>query len=275
MSLSDFATDLIRLSLSSTRPKALRCGKRSIIRDGEKPADLVHLLSGQLPYFYREPAKLAADFAARHNALEMIADLAIKLPSSNKFQRSHCGEILAALFLEDVLGLTRLYCKLSLVTAENSNVHMMDGFFVDLRKTPYTYYAVEAKCSIQPTGTSRFSGHRYGILRQLIQSLDSYTTLDKRFDLSLVRDHLETNNFSVQQQTTIRRDLVPPGPKNFVYLGMASINQSTISTADDDYVLTAPCSAKFQFYSVAVSDLEHIADSSFARVLSVLPERTS
>lgn len=275
MPLSDFATNLIRLSPSSTRLRALRCGKRSIICDGKEPTDLVHFLSGQLPYFYREPARIAADFTARHHALEMIADLAIKLPSSTNFQRSHCGEILAALLLEDVLGLTRLYCKLSLVTAENSNVHKMDGFFVDLRKTPYTYYAVEAKCSIQPTGKSRFSGHRYGILRQLVQSLDSYTTLDKRFDFSLVRDHLETNNFSAQQQTTIRRDLVPPGPTNFVYLGMASINQSTISTDDDDYVLTAPCSANFQFYSVAVSDLEQIADSSFARVLSVLPKRTS
>ena len=137
------------------------------------------------------------------------------------------------------------------------------------------YYAVEAKCSIQPTGNSRFSGHKHGILRQLVCSLDSYATLDKRFDFSLVRDHLETNNFSAQQQTAIRRDLVPPGPKNFVYLGVASINQSTISTADDDYVLTAPCSAKFEFYSVAVSDLKRISDSSYASVLSMLPKRTS
>ena len=275
MPLSDFTTELTQLSPSSSRLIAVRSGNRSIICNGQKLGELVHYLSGQIPYFYREPAMIAADFAARHHALEMIADLVVKLPSNPSFQRSHCGEILAALFLEDILGFTRLYCKLSLVTTENSNVHKMDGFFVDLRNTPYMYYAVEAKCSIQPTGNSRFSGHRYGILRQLVSSLDSYTTLDKRFDFSLVRDHLETNNFSAQQQTTIRRDLVPPGPKNFVYLGVASINQSTISTADDDYVLTAPCSAKFQFYSVAVSDLKRIADSSYASVLSMLPKRTS
>jgi hypothetical protein len=30
---------------------------------------LSHVVAGQIPYFYREPAKIAADFAARHDAL--------------------------------------------------------------------------------------------------------------------------------------------------------------------------------------------------------------
>lgn len=273
MPLDDFVTDLIRLSPSSDQLTAVRKGKRAILCDGEQPHDLIHFLSGQLPYFYREPARIAADFASRHHALEMIADIATRLPFRDKFQQSHCGEILAALFLENVLGLTRLYCKLSLTTAENTNVHKMDGFFADLRKAPYMYYAVEAKCSIQPTGSSRFSGHRYGILSQLLASLDSYTTWDKRFDLSLIRDHLETNNFTEQQQRTIRGDLIPPGPKNLIYLGIASINQSTVCEADDDYILCSPCSEDFQFYSVVVTELKDIAKSSYARVLALLPTR--
>ena len=275
MGVDNFLTDRVTLSPSRARLTALREGQRATLCDGQEPNTLAYLLSGQLPYFYRSPAKIAAEFAARHHALEMLADIAIKLPSHPKFQQSHCGEILAALYLEEVLGLTRLYCKLSLVTSENTNVHKMDGFFVDIRTTPFTYYAVEAKCSVQPTGRSRFSGHRYGILRQLIHSLDSYTSLDKRFDLSLVRDHLENENFTADQQTTIRRDLIPPGPTNLVYLGTASINQSTVCQKDDDYILSTPCSQNFSFYCIAVSDIKHLATSSYARVLSLIPSRSS
>ena len=231
MTLGDFITDLALIPPSSPSVSIGRQCTRAIISDGSQPFDLVYHLSGQLPYFYREPARIAEDFAARHNALEMLADLAIRLPTHPQFQNSHCGEILAALFLEEALGLKRLYCKLSLTTSQNTNAHKMDAFFVELSDdAPYRYFAVEAKCSIQPTQSDRpFRGHRSGILRQLVKSLDSYTTLDRRFDFALIRDNLERDAFTEAQRTTIRRDLVPPGPLRLTYLGTATINRSTIS----------------------------------------------
>lgn len=268
MSLVDFVTDKITISPTSASLSPLRLGERATLCDGVPPRTLVHHLSGQLPYFYRAPADIAAEIVARHHALEVLSDAVIRMPTSPKFQQSHCGEILATLFLEDILGLTRLYCKLSLKTAENSNVHKMDGFFVDLRKSPFEYYAVEAKCSILPTQKSRFSGHRFGILKQLVSSLNSYESQDRRFDLSLIRDHLETPNFTRDQQKEIQRDLVPPGPRNLLYLGIASINKSTVNTEDDDYILSEPCSRNFSFYCIAVSDLKKLAESSYADVFS-------
>jgi hypothetical protein len=183
------------LTVSSTTLTVVRAGRRSHLKDGSSAHPLAHHLAGQLPYFYREPGKLAKEFAEemarRRNALDLLYDLTIKMPTTPKFQQSHCGEILSALFLEEVLGLRRLMCKLTLTTAENTNVHKMDGFFVDTTKEPFTFYAVEAKSSILPTAETSAKGHRYGILRQLIGSLENYGAVDERFDFTTVRDNLE------------------------------------------------------------------------------------
>lgn len=274
MTLEDFIIDLASLSPSSASIEVLRPCKRAVISDGSQPYDLVYHLAGQLPYFYRQPTRIAQDFASRHNALEMLADLAIRMPTHTHFQNSHCGEILAALFLEETLGLTRLYCKLSLTTSQNTNVHKMDAFFVQLsEQPPFTYFAVEAKCSIQKVDPdTSFRGHRQGILRQLVKSLDSYTTQDKRFDFSLIRDQLEKGVFTDEQRALICRDLVPPGPKRLIYLGTATINRSTISTNDDDYILTVPSSKAFEFYSLALTDLASTASLSYEKMLALLSE---
>lgn len=274
MTLDDFIAHIAPLSLSSTTDDVLRPCVRTIIGDGSPPHDLVYHLAGQLPYFYREPARIAEDFAARHNALEMLADLVVRLPTHPQFQNSHSGEILAALFLEEHLGLTPLYCKLSLTTSQNTNAHKMDAFFVDLSAPPpYRYFAVEAKCSVQtgqPHGS--FRGHRNGILRQLVKSLDSYTSLDHRFDFALIRDNLAREVFTDDQRSAIRRDLVPPGPPRLTYLGTATINRSTVSVADDDYILTVESSKPFEFHSLALTDLGTTASRSYAKMFARLPD---
>jgi len=90
---------------------AKRKGYRCRFAEHHDGKDLAKVVAGQIPYFYRDPGKIASDFAARHDALEMIYDLATKVPNSQKFQNSHFGEILSALYLEDVLQLRRLYCN--------------------------------------------------------------------------------------------------------------------------------------------------------------------
>src|SRR5579862_8301715 len=113
--------------VSATTLTVVREGRRAHLHDGSGERTLSHHIAGQLPYFYREPAKLANEFAAemakRRNALDLLYDLSVKMPTTPKFQQSHCGEVLSALFLEEMLGLKRLMCKLTLTTAENTNVH--------------------------------------------------------------------------------------------------------------------------------------------------------
>jgi hypothetical protein len=269
MTLSTYVVSEYALTASDTTVTVVREGRRAHLTERSADKLLCHHLAGQLPYFYREPTKLAAEFATqmadRRNALDLLYDLAVKMPTTPKFQQSHCGEILSALFLEEIFGLRRLMCKLTLTTAENTNVHKMDGFFVDTKTEPFTFYAVEAKSSILPTPATPAKGHRYGILSQMIKSLANYGAVDERFDFTTVRDNLEAS-FNDAEAKAIRSALFPPGPKNLVRLGMAVINESTVDQKDDDFILTEKCTVPFNFRAITVSDLSGLARLAYDKI---------
>lgn len=262
--LNNYHANNEKLKVKDKKMVQIREGWRSYLADGYMDFALSHLVGGQLPYFYRSPDKISNEFKSRHNAIEMIIDLAVKMPSSEKFQTSHCGEILCAIYLEDILGLKRLYSKLTLTTSENTNVHKMDGFFVDISTNPFVYYAVEAKCSILPTSKTKFSGHRHGILNQMITSLKGYDDNDERFDFTAIRDNLEVGSFTDNESGQIRKDLIPPGPEQLKNIGMAAINVCTVDEKDDDFILTEPCSREFDYYCLAVTDLTSLANKSYS-----------
>jgi hypothetical protein len=248
------------LALSNGDLVAIRTGRRATLDD--RPA-LAHLLGGQLPYYYRRRESIGRDFASGHNALDMVVDLVTKLPTKEAFRRSHTGEILASVFLEHLLGYRRLYSKLTMTTTEDENVHKMDGLFVRIDAAVAEFVAVEAKTSIQPTGRSRFSGHRYGILRALLDSLGSYDADDLRFDLTLARDQLESGSFTRDERELVTSELRPPGPDRLTYLGVATINESTVDAGDDDFVLTAECNRSFDYQCLTVPDLAALADAAY------------
>ena len=266
MGVKDFLIDEVEITISDSTAVVVRQGWRSLLECTTSDRDLAYYLAGQIPYFYRSPEKIAEEFRERSNALDLVVDLATKAPTSPKFQQSHCGEILAALYLEEVLGFRRLYSKLTLTTSENTNVHKMDGFFVDTRQSPYMYIAVEAKSSIMPTGKSSFSGHRYGVLKQMVESLEKYGSIDRRFDLTVIRDNLERFVFTTEEKSQIRSDLFPPGPRSLINIGMATINESTISEKDDIYILCKPCTTSFNYRAVVVANLSEIVKKSYGLV---------
>jgi Cap4 SAVED domain len=272
MKLDEYVVKEYALTVSSTGLTAAREGRRAHLKNDSGDRPLSHHLAGQLPYFYREPEKLAKEFAeemaARRNALDLLYDLTVKMPTTPKFQQSHCGEILSALFLEEVLGLRRLMCKLTLTTSENTNVHKMDGFFVDTSSEPFTFDAVEAKSSILPTERTPATGHRHGILRQLIDSLENYGAVDERFDFTTVRDNLEAA-FTAAEAKTIRSALFPPGPQNLLRLGMAVINDCTVDSKDDDFILTEGCPLPFNFQAVTVTNLADLAQTAYDAVFKL------
>jgi hypothetical protein len=270
--LHQYVAKHYEFNVSGSSLTVVRQGHRAHLRDSSGDPTLSHHIAGQLPYFYREPGKLSKEFAEemanRRNALDLLYDLTVKMPTTPKFQQSHCGEILSALFLEEVLGLRRLMCKLTLTTSENTNVHKMDGFFVDTRTQPFTFYAVEAKSSILPTPKTTAKGHRYGILKQMIESLETYGAVDERFDFTTVRDNLEAS-FDSTEAAAIRAALFPPGPENMVRLGIAVINESTVDTKDDDFILTAACPVPFDFKAVTVTDLSGLAAAAYGKILNL------
>jgi hypothetical protein len=260
--LSAFIASEIVLSVSSGKLVPVRAGNRAVLHDEHNGYKLGKHVSGQLPYHYRSTKGIVDDFTSENSALEAVLDLAATAPTSTKFRNSHCGEILAAHFVESQLNYRRLYSKLTLTTSQNTNVHKMDGLFVKTNQTPFEYLFVEAKTSILPTRKSPTRKHKSGILSQMLTSLNAYATDDPRFEFSRIRDNL-TVNFSDTDQKQIRSDLTPPGPSNLKVLGVSVTNASTVNPDDDDFILTASCAAPFEYYALVVSDLASLAAESY------------
>jgi hypothetical protein len=260
--LRHFVTEELELAVANGRLQVKRAGFRSIIKDEHAGTPLSRHIANVLPYYYREPCAIASDFKLRLPALDAVNDLMAAAPTTAKFRKSHCGEILCAHYLESMLHLRRLYSKLTLTTAENTNVHKMDAFFVYTLEQPYTYYAVEAKSSVLPTGRSKNKSHRSGVLKQLIESMENANEQDFRFDFLRIRDNLE-RDFNEKEASVIRRDLMPPGPERLVRVGMAVINTSTVNQDDDDYILCTDCTVDFGFRSIVVADLAKLASEAY------------
>jgi hypothetical protein len=260
--LSNFVASEALLSVSEGTMTAVRSGSRTVLRDDFNGYRLGTHIAGQLPYHYRPLEGILADFEAQHSALEAVWALAAALPTSSRFRNSHCGEILASHFVEQRLGYTRLYSKLTLTTSENTNVHKMDGLFVDTRSPPYSYLFVEAKTSILPTQTTLTKSHRSGILSQMVDSLTGYSSTNPRFELTRIRDNL-AKHFNTEQQAIIRGDLVPPGPVRLNFLGVAVTNATTVNSDDDDWILCAECGTAFNFHGLVVTDLAALAAEAY------------
>lgn len=251
----------VSITPSSVAITSLRTADRSILKESYGDHTLSRYIGGKIPYFYREPEKIGEDFGAGHDAIEMLLSLFATIPTTPKFQNSHCGEIISSLYLEEVLGYRKLYSKLTLTTAENTNVHKMDAFFVKIDKEN-EYLLVEAKSSIIPTETTKFSGHRHGILKQMLGSIGEYTKGDERFDFTRIRDNLG-KDFSEEEAKKIKKDLIPPGPIKCSFLGVATVNASTIDAKDDDYILSQSCENSFNFAAVVVNDLATLAKDAY------------
>lgn len=262
LDLNLYVEGTVDIESSCLTVKKVRAGRRTFLKSDHDGRKLSRYLGGKLPYHYRTPEKIGEDFGAEHDALEMVWSLFAQAPTSPSFQNSHCGEILSSIYLEEVLGYRKLYSKLTLTSSEDTNVHKMDGFFVKTEGAEFEYLLVEAKSSILPTAKTRFSGHRHGILKQMLTSIDGYDKEDERFDFAKIRDNLSAS-FSDKEARQIKRDLIPPGPIKCSFLGMAVVNSSTVHSADDDFIISSVISHPFDFSAVIVEDLATLASESY------------
>jgi hypothetical protein len=261
-SLKNYIAQEAELVLKDGALKAIRTGARVVLVDDHKGYTLGKHLANELPYYYRTVEGITADFSTGHHALEAILAMAATLPTSASFQNSHCGEILAAHFIEDQLGFKRLYRKLTLLTSQNTNAHKMDALFVDTKSDPFTYLFVEAKSSVLPTKSTPAKSHRSGILKQMIESLNGYANDDPRFEYARIRDNLE-KTFNPDVASRIRDDLIPPGPDNLKVMGVSITNAATVNQIDDDFILSAACGIPFDYHALVVTDLAVLAKDAF------------
>lgn len=260
---SFIAQELI-LAATATGVTAIRDGYRAVLNDNYKNYSLGKYLTGQITKHYRTLDGIASDFSSGDSHLEALLGMIAPIPTVASFQNSHCGEIAAAQFVEEMLGYRRLYSKLTMTTSENTNAHKMDGLFVKTSCVPYEYLFVEAKSSILPTESTKTKTHRSGILTQMLKSLHEYDDEDPRFEFARIRDNLESS-FKDDEAKIIKSDLTPPGPDNLKFIGVSVTNACTVNTEDDDFILSRKCNIDFNYYALVVTDLAGLAKDAYGR----------
>lgn len=260
--LSGYVAHEVGLQSTKKGLSIVRAGTRSVLNDNHQGFSLGKRLSNCLPYYYRTLEGIVSDFALGDYALEAILSLATNAPTSDKYRQSHCGEILGSYYLEQEMGFRRLYSKLTMTTSNNTNVHKMDGLFVDISVDPYKFLFVEGKCSILPTEKTKSKSHRSGILSQMIDSLNKYQNEEPRFELTRIRDNLD-KSFDSSVAEKIKRALMPPGPENLSFMGVSVTNSSTVNQGDDDFILSEPCDTPFDYKALIVTDLSALASEAY------------
>ena len=262
--LRSYVAKELVLTATASGVTAIRDGSRAVLADDHKGYSLGKYLTGQLPKHYRTLDGIASDFESGNSCLEAVLGMIACMPTVASFQNSHCGEIAAAQFVEEILGYRRLYSKLTMTTSENTNAHKMDGLFVKTSCSPYEYLFVEAKSSVLPTAKTKTKTHRSGILTSMLDSLHAYDGEDPRFEFARIRDNLD-KSFGVDEASVIRGDLIPPGPDNLKFIGVSVTNASTVNTDDDDFILSTHCDVDFDYYALVVTDLAELAKDAYGR----------
>lgn len=224
-------------------------------------------IADKAPLFYRSLDSILADLKSGFFLTAMKSTLA-KLPTSDSFQESHFGEIVAGIFVEEVLGLRRLYSKLSLLTAENANAYKMDLVMYDPASDPVKFVFGEVKCSPKCAMEGLPANHDKSCFADIFNSMNKYSEVDREFDLTAARDNIV--NIPDEDQIKIREALKPYSNSIVAYAGFAVIDSSTYSN-DEAQVLRTRTNAKpFEVDLICMESFSEIATSVYSSLQSHL-----
>lgn len=217
--------------LKVTRAKVTRQDKHvrivyisEIIREknGQK---LEAYLAERIPFYYRDLNKIKESLGSGY-FVNAIKETLAKLPTSESFIESHCGEIAAGIFAEEVLGLKKIYSKLTGLTAENANAFKMDLLLYKPESNPIEFVFGEVKSSHKTAASGFPAGHDKSCYADIFNSLREYTEADVNFDLTTLKDNLDRFE-PVAERERLREALKPYGAKKISYTGFAIIDSST------------------------------------------------
>jgi hypothetical protein len=197
--------------------------RSELVRAG-KSFMLENYISDRAPLYYRTLDAIMADLKAGYFITAIQSTLS-KLPSSESFQESHFGEIVACIFAEEVLGLRRLYSKLTLLTAENANAYKMDLILYDPATNPPRFIFGEVKCSPKSADDGLPAKHHESCFADIFKSMNKYSETDCSFDLTAARDNID--NIPTEDRDRVLKALKPYSGSIIGYAGFAIIDSST------------------------------------------------
>lgn len=224
-------------------------------------------IADRAPLFYRDIDSIIADL---NDGLFVSAfkDTLRKLPTALNFQESHFGEILSAIFAQDVLDLTLIYSKLALATAENQNSHKIDLLLCDLKKTPVEVIFAEVKSSMKHISEGAPPGHDNSCYSKLITSVNAYSESDQAYDLAVARDRIK--GFNAADRERIRKALLPYSGAPARHIGFNVIDSSTVDPDEIRVLTNRACTKPLTIDLICVDQIRTKAASTFSELRSML-----
>lgn len=217
---------------------------------------LVKYITDKTPLFYRNFSKLVSELEDGYFTTPMKETLE-KLPDSEHYQSSHFGEICATIFVEDILGIKKVYSKLSLNTTENQNAYKMDLICFIPGTNPLEFVFCEVKSSNKHKSDGFPAKHDTSCYAAIFDSLRDYESEDIKFDLTAIKDNLD--KIPEANREEIRESLIPYGNKKVTFKGVAVIDLSTIHADECNVLSTRRCNKDFDIEVVCIEDYKEVA----------------
>lgn len=226
-------------------------------------------ISDKAPLYYRDLSSIY-DSLNDGYFLTTIKETLRKLPTSDSFRESHFGEIAACIFTEEVMGLRRLYSKLSLLTSENANAYKMDLVLYDPSSTPLEFIFCEVKSSPKSSTDGLPVGHDKSCFADIFNSLNGYAQSDLEFDLAAAKDRI--SNLPEPDRSRVRDALKPYSNSIVKYAGIAVIDSSTKDANETAILATRKNKKIFDIDLICLEAYPSTAQSVYDRLeaLSVL-----
>ena len=217
-------------------------------------------IADKLPLFYRDPEAIANRL--RDGVfLTPFKETLRRLPSAESFQESHFGEIAAALYAEDVLGLRRLYSKLTYLSAQNSNAYKMDVVLCDLSVDPVELVFAEVKSSMKSADEPGPPYHSESCYANIFQSFNAYSDEDREFDLQSANDHLQ--GFQPDDRQRVIDALKPYRAPRVRYAAFAIIDAGTRDDGDMSVLATRRNDKSFVVDVVGIETLPQVVEDTW------------
>jgi hypothetical protein len=223
--------------------------------------NLASYVADKAPLFYRDVGKISSELSDGYYISSLKRTLA-KIPTAESFKQSHFAEIACGIFAEEVMGLVRIYSKLSLLTAENANAFKMDLVLCDPSTEPLEFVFAEVRSSPKTDSPAK---HHLGCYADLFNSFNKYEDTDREFDLGAARDRVDTLPNPLRDR--VHRALLPYAGTKVRYVGFVVVDEATFLDSEVKILATRNNNKSFDVDIVCIETYHDVTNAAYRVVL--------
>jgi hypothetical protein len=257
-----------RLEMTFEGKTCVRVVHRAEVTREGSTSSLEEYMADRAPYYYKDPSQVAELFKGPY-FLSAIRKVLLKLPKAAGFRESHFGEIMAAVYGEEILGLRLLYSKLAGLTSENANAYKMDLLFYRPGADPAEFIFAEVKSSMKTADEGLPSKHDKSCFPNLFRSFNHYDHGDLEFDLAAIEERLD--DIPEPDRAVIRRSLLPHQDVAVRFAGFCVIDRSTHDVDESSLLATRKSKRAFDVDLLCVAELPAVVDATYQRLEAIKP----